>query len=997
MEFQKRKEQTLAALSSPSPDKSPKGGVDAPIVPLLEAINRHPSYFTTSSCSGRISILCHPNPNHNPSPSTQEVSNEEKSNNNNKKTTTKKKAGGGGWVFVSHEPADPDAVVDILFKGHQDETLVGGDLVFRFEPLIIAVDCRDAAAAQELVSSAISSGFRESGITSLRRRVMVAIRCSIRLEVPLGQLGKIIVSPDYIRYLVRIANDKMEVNKKRADGFLRVLQTKSLPKSAEDITHLNERHVAQLTDEKLSLELVPKLPEGHLVLVDGNDKDKCADQPADISSVLKNGSFAVKCCGQDNTLGFGKDEGALSSAGSSGNDKGAEDFNSSLKASNCKDEVETGPVEDTACHALGSYIYVFGGLSGEVIYNCLSVLNTETLHWHEVRIEGEWPCARHSHSSVAYGSQFFMFGGHDGEKALGDLHSFDIRTLQWKKEKTTGKAPSPRFSHSMFIYKTYLGIIGGCPVKQHYQDLVLLNLHHRVWLHVTVESLSKNLWVRSSTVVIDDDLFVLGGGASCYAFGTKFNQPMKINLQFLESVHDLSSDEDNKPLGECNKVNHSTSSKYNKNLQGNTESYNSIPVIDMSAGGDRHYTDAKQLVLQLEKKYAKVAKDILKKFGWLDLTRKVVPNQDGCFIKLPINTTFKVLYLDEQLNSKTKFGDLDQFHQLGVLFEKEIAVEDVPCCTALKILLSCGGSLLNDDLCCKKNPSKSPRIMMRESISLLLKTKGMPLQLLEQLPTRWEHLGDMVVLPKSSFKDALWDSVREELWPIVAKSLGAQRLARQGRILPSGTRDSTLELLVGDNGWVTHQENGILYSLDATKCMFSSGNRSEKLRMAHLDCTNEIIVDLFAGIGYFVLPFLVKANAKLVYACEWNSHALEALEHNINANFVADRCVILKGDNRVIAPKGVADRVCLGLLPSSECSWVTAVRALRVGGGILHVHGNVNDSEESSWIDYVVRSISGISESEGLLWDVSVQHLERVKWYGPHIRHLVADVRCKQL
>lgn len=27
--------------------------------------------------------------------------------------------------------------------------------------------------------------------------------------------------------------------------------------------------------------------------------------------------------------------------------------------------------------------------------------------------------------------------------------------------------------------------------------------------------------------------------------------------------------------------------------------------------------------------------------------------------------------------------------------------------------------------------------------------------------------------------------------------------------------------------------------------------------------------------------------------------------------------------------KGVADRVCLGLLPSSECSWATAVRALR--------------------------------------------------------------------
>jgi tRNA wybutosine-synthesizing protein 3 len=67
-----------------------------------------------------------------------------------------------------------------------------------------------------------------------------------------------------------------------------------------------------------------------------------------------------------------------------------------------------------------------------------------------------------------------------------------------------------------------------------------------------------------------------------------------------------------------------------------------------------------------------------------------------------------------------------------------------------------------------------------------------------------------------------------------------------------------LEILVGDNGWVDHRENGILYSFNATKCMFSWGNLSEKLRMARLDCKDEVIVDLFAGIGYFVLPFLVR-------------------------------------------------------------------------------------------------------------------------------------------
>lgn len=44
---------------------------------------------------------------------------------------------------------------------------------------------------------------------------------------------------------------------------------------------------------------------------------------------------------------------------------------------------------------------------------------------------------------------------------------------------------------------------------------------------------------------------------------------------------------------------------------------------------------------------------------------------------------------------------------------------------------------------------------------------------------RWERLGDIVVLPATSFKNPLWDSMREELWPVIAKSVNAHRLARQ--------------------------------------------------------------------------------------------------------------------------------------------------------------------------------------------------------------------------
>lgn len=204
MEFEKRKAATLASLGSTETDKSPKGTLDAPIIPLLDVINSHPSYFTTSSCSGRISILSQPTP-----------------------TTSKpkKKASGGSWLFITHDPADPDSVLSLLFPSESTQSHHPSRLVFRFEPLIVAIECKDLASAQSLVSIAIASGFRESGITSASKRVIIAIRCSIRLELPLGDTQKIMVSPEYVRYLVEVANEKMEANRKRAEGFLRALQS----------------------------------------------------------------------------------------------------------------------------------------------------------------------------------------------------------------------------------------------------------------------------------------------------------------------------------------------------------------------------------------------------------------------------------------------------------------------------------------------------------------------------------------------------------------------------------------------------------------------------------------------------------------------------------------------------------------------------------------------------------------------------------------------------
>ncbi|NWX21718.1 TYW3 protein, partial [Aegotheles bennettii] len=88
-----------------------------------------------------------------------------------------------------------------------------GDVVFKFEPFVLHVLCQELQDAQLLHSVAVKSGFRNSGITVGRGgKIMMAVRSTHCLEVPLSQKGKLMVSKEYIEFLIHVANRKMEEN-----------------------------------------------------------------------------------------------------------------------------------------------------------------------------------------------------------------------------------------------------------------------------------------------------------------------------------------------------------------------------------------------------------------------------------------------------------------------------------------------------------------------------------------------------------------------------------------------------------------------------------------------------------------------------------------------------------------------------------------------------------------------------------------------------------------
>lgn len=303
----------------------------------------------------------------------------------------------------------------------------------------------------------------------------------------------------------------------------------------------------------------------------------------------------------------------------------------------------------------------------------------------------------------------------------------------------------------------------------------------------------------------------------------------------------------------------------------------------------------------------------------------------------------------------------------------------------------------------------TPHARMRAAVRAALAAAGVPAaragELAAATPKKWEVLGDVLLLPHGSMLEAEAAAATAggdaaPLWRAVASAVPrVSRVARQAPVDPGATRQSRARLLLGADGWVRHRDNGVTYCLDVTETMFSSGNGTEKKRVGSLCREGDVVADLYAGCGFFTVPYLVHGRSARVHACELHPPTARALRATLEANGVSDRCEVHEGDCAAAGLLAVADRVNLGLIPSSRGGWPAAVRALRPAGGWLHVHANALDGEENADAEACAREIERLARETGDqakgAWRAEVRHVERVKWYAPRVRHVVFDIEVK--
>jgi len=262
------------------------------------------------------------------------------------------------------------------------------------------------------------------------------------------------------------------------------------------------------------------------------------------------------------------------------------------------------------------------------------------------------------------------------------------------------------------------------------------------------------------------------------------------------------------------------------------------------------------------------------------------------------------------------------------------------------------------------------------------------------LPGGFQTLGKTMILklkPKLREKKNLIAKTCLELYPFLdSVYLNLGKIEGEFR-----TPERIVHVVGKKNSVVRHKEHGVTYEFDFKKIMFSKGNLNERRHLASLVEKGEIIVDMFAGIGYFSLPIAVLSEAQHIYSIELNPTAYQYLVKNIQLNKVEQKITAIHGDakNEVLklSKAGIkADRVIMGVFPAPKEFISEALKLAKSEGTMFHFEGVVDEEEYLN----LYEEFKQRADAEGYSCDLKSHRF--VKSYGPHLYHVVLDILVSQ-
>ncbi|MCK9440935.1 MAG: class I SAM-dependent methyltransferase family protein [Methanothrix sp.] len=185
-----------------------------------------------------------------------------------------------------------------------------------------------------------------------------------------------------------------------------------------------------------------------------------------------------------------------------------------------------------------------------------------------------------------------------------------------------------------------------------------------------------------------------------------------------------------------------------------------------------------------------------------------------------------------------------------------------------------------------------------------------------------------------------------------------------------------------------HKEHGLRYRVDLEGAYFTPRLGTERLRIAGLVSPDDVVLDMFAGVGPFAL-LLAKKGADVI-AMDKNPVAVKYLRENALLNKV-NNIMILEGDAADLALRyeNLADHVIMNLPHSASAFLLPAIRAAKPDG-IIHYYCIAPEDDLYGDEARIRRA------AEEMNAGVEVLYKEIVRSYAPHRHNVVIDFRVKK-
>ena len=201
-----------------------------------------------------------------------------------------------------------------------------------------------------------------------------------------------------------------------------------------------------------------------------------------------------------------------------------------------------------------------------------------------------------------------------------------------------------------------------------------------------------------------------------------------------------------------------------------------------------------------------------------------------------------------------------------------------------------------------------------------------------------------------------------------------------------------LELLAGADQAVTeHHEYRCRFKVDVGKVYFSPRLSTERQRIAKMVRNNEIITNMFAGVGTFSILIAKQNPYSRVFSIDSNPKAHNLCLVNARLNKVQDRVFPLCGDAKFIAGNllaGLSDRVLMPLPEKAKEFVDTAVTCLRNKIGTVHYFAHVKAQNRKDAVNE--GKLATTEAFRTYIHELGTTRI--VREVGPRLYQIVSDV-----